>query len=282
MKRNITVLIYILALIIVISLVTFTVDETNQVVVLQMGKPVRTVPESGLHFKLPWPIQSVQFFEKRVLDYDAAPTEILTKDKKNLVVDNYAKWRIIDPLKFMISVHDENGAQARLDDIIYSELRVSLGLHDLEEIVTLSRAELMAIVTEASDVKALDYGIEVMDVRIKRADLPEQNERSVYERMRAERKRIANRYRSEGEEEALKIRAVTDSLKVVLMADAYKTARVVRGEAEAKAIDIYAKAYSRDPSFYDFYRTLEAYKKIIDSNTVLVLPPDTELLKYLK
>ena len=280
MRNKITIIIVILALI-VIGLITFTVDETKQAVVLQMGKPVRTVTEAGLQFKLPL-IQSVQFFEKRILDYDAAPTEILTKDKKNLDVDNYAKWRIINPLKFLISVQDENGAQARLDDIIYSELRVQLGLHDQDEIVTTRRAELMAMVTNASDIKAREYGIEVIDVRIKRADLPPQNERSVYERMRAERKRIANRYRSEGEEEALKIRAVTDSLKVVLMAEAYKQSQILRGTAEAKAIEIYAKAYGRDESFYEFIRTLEAYKKIIDENTVIVLPPDTELLKYFR
>lgn len=280
MKNKITIIIVILTLIF-IGLITFTVDETKQAVILQMGKPVRTITEAGLQFKLPL-IQSVQFFEKRILDYDAAPTEILTKDKKNLDLDNYAKWRIIDPLKFLISVHDENGAQARLDDIIYSELRVQLGLHDQEEIVTTRRAELMVMVTEASDKKAREYGIEVVDVRIKRADLPPQNERSVYERMRAERKRIANRYRSEGEEEALKIRAVTDSLKVVLMAEAYKQSQILRGTAEAKAIEIYAKAYGRDEGFYEFLRTLEAYRKIIDENTVIVLSPDTELLKYFR
>ncbi len=279
--RNLKIIIIIVLALIVIGLATFTVDETEQAVVIQMGKPVRTVIESGLQFKIPL-IQSVKIFEKRLLDYDAAPTEILTKDKKNLVVDNYAKWRIFNPLKFFITVHDENGAQARLDDIIYSELRVQLGLHELDEIVTTRRAELMAMVTEASSEKALEYGIEVIDVRIKRADLPEQNERSVYERMRAERKRIANRYRSEGEEEALKIRAVTDSLKVVIMAEAYRQSQILKGKAEASAIEIYAKAYGRDEGFYEFLRTLEAYKKIIDSNTVVVLPPDTELLKYFK
>lgn len=280
--RNVIVIIIAILVLIAMALVIFTVDETEQAVVIQMGKVVRTVTNSGLHFKMPWPIQSVTFFEKRLLDYDAAPEPILTKDKKNLIVDNYAKWRIIDPKKLLETVHDENGAQARLDDIIYSELRVQLGLHNLDEIVTTSRAELMAIVTEASDKKAREYGIEVVDVRVKRADLPEQNERSVYERMRAERKRIANMYRSEGEEEALIIRAVTDSLKVVLMAEAYKESQIIKGKAEAKAIEIYARAYGRDEDFYEFLRTLEAYRKIIDSNTVIVLPPDTELLKYFK
>ncbi|MFH0765976.1 MAG: protease modulator HflC [Calditrichota bacterium] len=265
-----------------LSLVFYTVDETNQAVVLQLGKPVRTVLNSGLHVKLPWPIQAVSYFDKRLINYDAAKTEILTRDKKNLVVDNYAKWRIVDPLQFLITVHDENGAQARLDDIIYSELREALGLHDLEEIVTLSRAELMEMVTQASDSSSRAYGIQVVDVRIKRADLPEQNERSVFERMRAERKRIANQYRSEGEEAALVIRASTDSLKVNIMADAYRQSQIIRGEAEGRAIEIYASAFNKDPDFFDFYRSLEAYKKIIDSTTVIVLPPETEIFKYLK
>jgi len=280
--QNTKIIVILIIALVLINMVFYTVDETQQAVVIQMGKPVRTVYDSGLHIKLPFPIQSVVFFEKRILDYDSAPTEILTKDKKNLVVDNYAKWKIVDPLKYYVTVHDENGAQARLDDIIYSELRVQLGLHDLEEIVSTNRADLMKIVTMASDEKAIDYGIEVVDVRIKRADLPEQNERSVYERMRAERKRIANRYRSEGEEEALKIRAVTDSLKIVIMADAYKQSMILKGQAEASAIEIYAKSYGRDAEFYEFLRTLEAYKTIIDSNTVIVLPPDTDLLKYFR
>lgn len=282
MNKGTKILLLLVILLVVIRLITFTVDETRQVVVLQLGKPVRTVMESGLHLKIPWPIQTVETFERRILNYDAAPTEILTKDKKNLVVDNYAKWRIIDPLKFLVTVRDEIGAQARLDDIVYSELREALGLHDLEEIVTTNRAELMAMVTQASDSTARDYGIEVLDVRIKRADLPPQNERSVYERMRAERKRIANRYRSEGEEEAIIIRAITDSSKVIIMANAYKKAKIVRGEAEAKAIKIYASAFSKDPAFYSFYRTLEAYKIIIDTATVLVLPPDSKLLELFR
>lgn len=264
------------------NLVFYTVDETKQAVVLQFGKPVRTVLDAGLHIKMPWPVQTVIFFENRILDYDSAPTEILTEDKKNLDVDNFAKWRIIDPLKFLVTVQNENGAQARLDDIIYSELREALGQHDLEEIVSTNRSKLMDMITSASDSTARDYGIEVLDVRIKRADLPEQNERSVYERMRAERKRIANRYRSEGDEEALKIRAVTDSLQVVIMAEAYKNSQITRGDADAKAIEIYANAFNQDPEFFEFIRTLEAYKSIIDSNTVLVLPPDTELLKFLR
>jgi len=283
MKGNTKIIILIIAALVVFWLFAFTVDETEQAVIFQFRKHVRTVLDPGLHFRaLPWPIQTVTFFEKRILNIDETPTEIMTRDKKNLVIDNYAKWRIIDPLKFYVTVHDEVGARARLGYIIKSELRVALGLHDLEEIVTTKRAELMEMATIASDSTARELGIMIVDVRIKRGDLPEENKRSVYQRMRAERKRKSNLYRSEGEEEALKIRAVTDSLKVVIMAEAYKKSKIVRGEAEANAIEIYANAFNRDPDFYDFYRTLEAYKTIIDSNTVLVLPPDTELLKYLK
>jgi len=280
-KRNRTLRWIVIALV-VILMTAYQVDEIDQAIVLQLGKPVRVVIEPGLHFKLPWPIQSVIFLDKRLLDYDSNPTEILTRDKKNLVLDNYAKWRIIDPLKFYVSVRDENGAQARLDDIIYSELRVELGKHDLDEVVTKNREDLMANVTTTTNEAAKAYGIEVVDVRIKRADLPAENERSVYERMRAERKRIANQYRSEGEEEALKIRAAADSMKVTIMANAYKEAQTIRGQAEGKAIDIYAKAVGKDPDFYDFLRSMEAYRKIIDTSTVLVLPPETEWLKWLK
>jgi membrane protease subunit HflC len=262
--------------------VIYQVDEIDQAILLQFGKPVGTITEPGLHLKLPWPIQTVIFFDKRLLDYDSAPTEILTRDKKNLMLDNYAKWRIIDPLQFYITVHDENGAQARLDDIIYSELRVELGKHDMDEVVTRRREELMATVTATTDSAARTYGIAVVDVRIKRADLPAQNEKSVFERMRAERKRIANQYRSEGEEEALKIRAAADSMKAVIMAEAYRQSQIIRGEAEAQAIKILAKSFGKDPEFYDFYRSLEAYRKIIDTSTVFVLPPETEWLKHLK
>lgn len=280
--KNTIVLIALGVIVILFLFVVYTVDEKEQVVILQMGKPVRIVTDPGIHFKLPWPIQSVVTYEDRLLDYDSAPTEILTKDKKYLIVDNYAKWRIVEPLKFMQVVRDEKGAQARLDDIIYSELRVQLGNHDLEEIVTTNREELMELVTEASDHTALQYGIEVIDVRIKRADLARENEESVYERMRAERRRIANQYRSEGEEEALKIRAQTDKEREIIMAEAYRKAQITRSEGEATAIETYAKAYKRDPSFYEFMRTMEAYKKIFDEKTTLVLPPESELFKYLK
>jgi membrane protease subunit HflC len=280
-KRAWQIIGIIVAIVLILS-ITYVVDEKNQVVILQMGKPVRTVQKAGLYFKLPWPIQSVSVFDKRLLDYDAAPEDITTKDKKKLTLDNYAKWRIIDPLKFLETVQTENGAQARLDDIIYSELRAELGQHDLEEVVTVNRDTIMYVVTEKANKKMLEYGIEVVDVRIKRADLPPENEKSVYDRMRAERHRIAKQYRSEGEEESLKIRAATDKDKKIILAEAYKQAQMVRGEGEARAIEIYANAFRKDEEFYDFYRTLAAYKGTLNKRTTMVLPLDTEFFKYLR
>jgi membrane protease subunit HflC len=282
MSKRAWQIIGVIIVIILILSITYVVDEKNQVVILQMGKPVRTVQKSGLYFKLPWPIQSVSVFDKRLLDYDASPEDITTSDKKKLTLDNYAKWRIVDPLTFLETVQTENGAQARLDDIIYSELRAELGQHDLEEVVTVNRDTIMFVVTEKANRKMMEYGIEVVDVRIKRADLPPENEKSVYDRMRAERQRIAKQYRSEGEEEALKIRAETDKDKVIILADAYKQAQMVRGEGEARAIEIYANAFRKDEEFYDFYRTMVAYKGTLNKRTTMVLPLETEFFKYLR
>ena len=175
-KRGWQIIVTIIVVILILS-VTYVVDEKNQVVILQMGKPVRTVQKPGLNFKLPWPIQSTTVFDKRLLDYDAAPEDITTKDKKKLTLDNYAKWRIVDPLTFLQTVQTEGLAQSRLDDIIYSELRAELGQHDLEEIVSVNRDTIMITVTKKSNRKMLEYGIEVVDVRIKRADLPPENEK---------------------------------------------------------------------------------------------------------
>ena len=281
-NKIITILVILGLVFILLNLSLFIVDEKEQVVILQMGRPVRTVQEPGLKFKLPYPIQTALTYEDRILDYDASPTEILTKDKKYLIVDNFAKWRIIDPLKFMQVVRDEKGAQSRLDDIIYSELRVELGSHDLNEIVSTDRETIMELVTEASDKTARQYGIEIIDVRIKRADLTRENEASVYQRMRAERKRIANQYRSEGEEEALKIKADTDKEKEIILANAYRESQITRSEGEAQAIETYANAFKKDPDFYEFVRTMDAYKKIMDEKTTIVLPPNSQLFKYLK
>ena len=257
------------------------VDETEQIVILQFGKPVRTLKEPGLNWKLPAPLQTSNSFEKRLLEYDVPPEEVLSKDKKSLIIDNYVRWRITDPLLFLQTVAAVPTAKTRLDDIVYSELRQELGTHDMVEIITENRELIMEKVTKASNEETSKYGIEVIDVRIRRVDLPQENEASIYARMEAERKRQANKFRSEGEEEAQKIRAATDRDKTVILADAYKSAQQIRGEGEAKALDVYASSFSKDPNFYEFTRTLETFEKVIDDKTTLVLPGDSKLFKEL-
>ena len=259
----------------------FTVDETRQVVILQFGEPVRIIKTPGLHFKLPAPLQVAQHFDDRLLEYDVAPEEILSKDKKSLIVDNYVRWRIIDPLLFLQTVQTEPIAKTRIDDIVYSELRRELGTHNMSEIITESREIIMEKVTRESATATKPYGIEVVDVRLKRVDLPQNNEQSIYRRMQAERIRQANKFRSEGEEESQKIKASTDKDKTIILANAYKEAEEVKGEGEAKAVDIYARAFSKDPDFYEFYRTLETYKIILDKKTTLVLPTNSKLFDIL-
>jgi membrane protease subunit HflC len=279
MKRSLLVII-VLGLIVFFTTV-FIVDERQQVVVLQLGKPVRTITEPGLYFKLPIPFQNAVTFDDRLLEYDVAPEEVLSKDKKTLIVDNYVRWRISDPLLFLKTVQAIPNAVTRLDDIVYSELRQELGKHNMSEIIFETREEIMEIVTKASDKSTDQYGIEVVDVRIKRVDLPRENEESIYARMDAERQRQANKFRSEGDEQAQKIRALTERDKTIILADAYKEAQETRGEGEAKALEIYANAFNKDPDFYEFTRTLEAYKKIIDKKTTLILPADSKLFKTL-
>jgi modulator of FtsH protease HflC len=268
-------------LLIIASRTFYAVSETEQAVVTQLGRPVRLVQTAGLRLKIPF-LQQLTLFENRLLDYDAAPAPVITRDKKNLVVDNYAKWHISDPLKFLQTVQSEAGAQARLDDIIYSKVREQLGLHDLVEVIASKRDHIMQAVTAGSHEAATAYGIAVIDVRIKRADLPLENAQAVYGRMRTEREREAKRYRSEGQEEALKIRADTDKQKTIMLAEAYEQEQAIRGEGDAAAIRIYGEAFQQDPDFYTFARTLEAYRKSLTGKTTLLLPPQTEFLKYLR
>ena len=263
-------------------LVMFKVAEWEQVVVTQFGKPKRVIKEPGLYFKMPDPIQKVTVFGKWLLDYDSSPDPIITKDKKILKLDNYARWRIADPLLFLQVLRTEAEGISRLDDIIYSELRKELGQHELSEVVSTNREELMRIVTERSNEAAKTYGIEVVDVRVKRADLPPENEAAVFERMRAERAREAKAYRSEGEEQGLRIRAETDLEAAQIMAQAYEEAQSFRGEGDAEALRIYAEVYRGAERFFQFTRTLEAYEKSIDSETVLVQPASSQFFKYLE
>ena len=282
MKGPVGVIVAVVALLFIGNLVVFTVNEVQQVVVTQFGEPIRVIKAPGLYFKLPNPIQRITVFDDRLLDYDANPEDIYTKDKKILVLDNYARWRIVNPLLFLQTLRTTAEGLARLDDIIYSEMRKELGQHELTEVIATNREELMRLVTRRSDEAAQVYGIKVLDVRIKRADLPPENEAAVFNRMRAERDREAKGYRAEGQEEALKIRAQTDLAATRINAEAYEKSQGIRGQGDAEALGIYAEAYKDAARFYKFVRTLEAYEKSLNEKTVLVLPTDSEFLKYLQ
>ena len=279
MKKNALIIGGVIA-IVIISSSMFTVHMTQNAVVLELSKPKEIITEPGLYFKIPF-IQKVRYFSKQLLDNDSNPTEVITKDKKNLLVDNFTMFRIVDPLKFLETVRGERSARARLDDIVYSELRVEIGTHDLHDVVTETRNAIMAKVTKESNIKAAEYGIEVVEVRIKRADLPPEVANSIFNRMRTERERIAMEYRSEGKEEATKIRAETDKEKTILVAQAYKQEQIVRGEGDAQATKIYADAYSKDQKFYTFMRSMEAYKKSLKTDTTLLMSEDSDFLGFL-
>lgn len=262
------------------NLAAYRVPQWMQAVVVQLGEPVRIVQEPGLYWKMPF-VQNVLWFDRRLMEYDASPRELLTKDKQQLVVDNFARWRIIDPLQFYRTVRNEDGARSRLDDIIYSNVRENLGRHSFSEIINTKRSSLMQEVTKRTDEKAREFGIEVMDVRIKRADLPEKTEMNVFSRMRTERERLAKKFRAEGDEEARKIRSESDKEVAILTAQARKTSEITRGEGDAKAVAIFADAYGRDPEFYEFVRTLEAYRTSIQPGTSVILSPDSDFLRLL-
>ncbi|MBJ79450.1 MAG: HflC protein [Nitrospinae bacterium] len=273
----------IIGLVLVASIMStsiFTVHLTQTAVLLELQKPKEIITEPGLYFKIPV-MQKVRFFSKQLLDNDSPPTEVITRDKKNLLIDNFSLYRITDPLKFLETVRSENGARARLDDIVYSELRVEIGTHDLHDIVTENRETIMDKVTREANKKAAEYGIEMADVRIKRIDLPPEIANSIFNRMRTERQRIAMEYRSEGKEESTKIRAETDKEKTILIAEAYKQEQAVRGEGDGQATKIYAEAFEKDPKFYSFIRSMEAYKKSLKSDTTILLSEDSEFLRFL-
>lgn len=275
------------AISLLILLVVFTsmyqVSEIEQVVVLRFGKPVGgSISEAGLKFKMPF-VDDVLKFDKRILEYDSDPKELITKDKKNVVVDNYAKWKINDPLLFLQRVQNQTEAQKRLDDIIYSELRQVLGNYTFLEVISTKREEIMDLTSEQSREKLNGLGIELVDVRIKRVDLPKENEENIYRRMEAERQEQAKKYRAEGQQKALEIISAADKERAIELSKAYKEAQVIKGEAEEEAAKIYAEAYNVDIEFYKFIRSLESYEKIFNEqgNDKLILSTDSELWKYL-
>jgi len=271
------------AVAVVLSMSTYVVDQREQALVLQFGNPKAVIQTAGLHFKPPW--QSIVTFDRRLLESDAAPNEVITKDKKSIIVDSYTRWRITDPLKVYQVARTQTGVVARMDDVVRGKVREVLGQHTLHEIVSGGdkadlRSALMKSIKERADAGVQEYGITVIDVRIKRADLPQENSEAVFQRMKAERGRIAKEYRSEGEEAAREIRAEAEKIQKTLVAEAYKKSEIVRGKADAQSTGIYAKAYNKDAKFYAFTRSLEAYRNSIDNNTRLVMSPDSEFFNY--
>jgi modulator of FtsH protease HflC len=273
------------AALVLVYLTFFAVRETEFVLVTQFGRPIRTITQAGLNLK--WPFQSAIYFDRRLRIYDPRPSEFLTRDKKNVVIENYVVWKIQDPDRFVQTVGDATAAEMRLHDIVWSGLSAALGGHDMDGLVSidatsLQTATLLDNLTTLTGKAALEqYGIDVVDVRIKRLNLPEQNKQSVYARMRAERERIARQYRAEGEEQALAIRAEAERQKEEILSTAYKQAENVKGQGDAESTRIYGQAHGKNPGFYKLLRTLESYKKILDDKTTAILSSDSELLRVL-
>ncbi|MDL2210685.1 protease modulator HflC [Desulfovibrio sp. OttesenSCG-928-O18] len=259
----------------------FTVQQTEKALILQLGEPKGDTLLPGLHFKLPF-IQNVLYFDARIINYDASSVEALTKDKKVIILDNYAKWRILDPLVFYQTLRTIPGAQASLKQIIQSEQLAVVGTYDLTEVVSGKRQEIMEKVKDQANDKIQKLGVEVVDVRIKRTDLPAENQRAIFNRMTAERERQAMEYRSEGEREATIIRSTTDRDRAIIQAEARKKSEILRGEGDAEATRIFAEAISKSPEFYEFSRSLEAYKKSLGGNTRVILNPDDTFLRFLR
>jgi membrane protease subunit HflC len=258
----------------------FTVHQAAQALVLQLGKPVAVITEPGLHFKIPF-VQDVALFDRRVLSFDAPKEEIIASDQKRLVVDAFARYRIVDPLKFFQTVNNEAVVRTRLAAIINASIRQALGSVPLQDIISGERAALMAQIRDIVNSEAVDFGIDIIDVRIKRGDLPEANSEAVFRRMQTEREREAKELRAEGSEEAQKLRAIADRKRVILIAEAKKLAQITRGEGDSTAIRIFAEAFGQDIEFFSFYRSMEAYRESLNSDdTTMVLSPDSEFFRY--
>lgn len=276
-NNSLTIVIVLLVVAVVGSQCFFTVHQTQTALVLQLGEPLDKVYEPGLHFKMPF-IQNVVYFDSRVLDYEARSREAFTVDKKAIVLDNYARWKIINPLQFYRTMRSIPGAQARLDDVVYSQLRALVGAYTLTEVVSSHRAAIMKEVTNKVSALMHSYGVEVLDVRIKRTDLPPENQRAIFGRMRAERERQAKQYRSEGEEESTRIRSDADRQRAVILAEAAREAQITRGTGDAKAASVYAQSYNKAPQFYAYQRWLEAMRKSLKENSKMVLANEAPLL----
>ncbi len=285
MKQNIGIAVVVtVILLVILSLSVFVVDQTHEVIVRRFGEIVNVKTEPGLAFKLPV-IDNVMYFDRRVLTIDSAePERFLTSEKKNVLVDLFVKWRILDVEKYYISVNgDEMRAQTRLLQTINDGLRAEFGTRTVHDVVSGEREKIMELMRQKANEDARKIGVEVLDVRLKRVDLPDEVSESVYGRMRAERTRVANELRSTGAADSEKIRADADRQREIILAQAYRDAQRIKGEGDAKSAGIYAKAYEQNAEFYAFYRSLEAYRQSFrNKSDVLVLDPNSEFFKYLK
>ena len=258
----------------------FVVKEINQAIVLQFGDPKKIISQPGLQFKVPF-IQNVVFIDRRILSLDPAPEEVIASDQKRLIVDAYARFRIVDPLKFYISVGDERVARSRLATIINSRLRGVLGKQSLATLLSEDRSKQMDIIQNDVNAEAQNFGIEIIDVRIKRADLPQANSEAIYKRMQTEREREAKEFRAKGAEMAVTITSTADKEVTVLLANAKKQSEIMKGEGDGQRNRIFANAFGKDPEFFAFYRAMQAYEKaLIGGDTSLILSPDSDFFKF--
>lgn len=281
--RLVTLLAVTALILIGISSIAFTVAEWEKAIVVRFGEVVRFDEKPGLHFKMPF-IDSVRKFDARILTLDAEPQRFLTQEKKNVIVDWFVKWRIADTLRFFVTLRgQEEDARGRLEQRVRSQLLNEFGKRTVRDVVSGDRREIMKVVGEKADEEARTFGIEVVDIRIKRVDLPEDVSESVYQRMVAERARIAKELRAQGAEEAEKIRADAERRREILLAEAYGEAERIRGEGDGKATEIYAKAFNSDPEFYALYRSLNAYRRSFNTkDDVLVIDPSSAFFRYMK
>ena len=275
---------FILPLIFVLGLTTylslFTVKEINQAIVLQFGDPKKVIVTAGLQWKIPF-IQNVVFLDRRILSLDPTPEEVIASDQKRLIVDAYARFQIVDPLKFYISVGDERVARSRLATIINSRIRSVLGKQSLATLLSEERSAQMAIIQEGVNDEATKFGIVIIDVRIKRADLPQANSEAIYKRMQTEREREAKEFRARGAEMAVTITSTADRKVTIILANAKKTSEIMKGEGDGKRNKIFANAFGKDPEFFSFYRAMQAYEKaLIGGETSLILSPDSDFFKF--
>ncbi len=259
----------------------FTVHQTEQALVLQLGNPKDKIYEPGLHFKVPF-IDNVIRFDARILDYDAPSAEAFTSDLKTIVLDYYVRWKIIDPLTFYRTARTIDNAQNRLHSVVFSQMRSYVGRNTLTEVVSSKRNTIMDAVTKGASNLMKEYGIEVIDARIRRTDLPPENQRAIFDRMRAERERQAKQYRSEGVEESTKIRSTADKERDIILAEAEKKSQIIRGEGDATAAKVFGDAFSNAPEFFGFLRSLEAMRKSFNDKTRIVITDNNPIFEALK